>query len=120
VKKLKIDIPPISIIFYYKQLTKENLMTRIEREELNLLSKQAFGTTSKWQKLVNDGVKEPFERERKVMVPTSKGLREKTFVDRKSVLRRYTVEEVKKLMTDILAKTETGACVAKGRNDETG
>jgi hypothetical protein len=77
-------------------------MTRTLREELNLLSKQVFGTSSKWQKLVNDGVKEPYERERKVMVPTSTGLREKSFVDKKSVLRRYSVEEVKKLMLDMV------------------
>jgi hypothetical protein len=77
-------------------------MTRTQREELNQLSKQVFGTTSKWQKLVNDGVKEPYERERKVMVPTPAGLKEKTFVDKKSVVRRYSVEEVKKLMTDMV------------------
>jgi len=78
-------------------------MTRQLREELNLLSKQVFGTTSKWQKLVNDGVKEPYERERKVMVPTPTGLKEKTFVDKKSVVRRYGVEEVRKLMLDMVA-----------------
>jgi hypothetical protein len=77
-------------------------MTRTLREELNLLSKQVFGTTSKWQKLVNDGVKEPYQRERKVMVPTPTGLREKTFVDKKDLIRRYSVEEVKKLMLDMI------------------
>lgn len=77
-------------------------MTRQEREELNLLSKQAFGTSSRWQKLVNDGVKEPHQRERKVMVPTRGGIREKTFVDKKDVLRRYTVQEVRKIMTDMV------------------
>jgi hypothetical protein len=51
---------------------------------------------------VNDGVKEPYERERKVMVPTPTGLKEKTFVDKKSMVRRYSVEEVRQLMLDMI------------------
>lgn len=78
-------------------------LTYIKRQELNALSKQVFGTTSKWQKLVNNGVAEPFERDREVMVPRADGtLVKKTFTDRKYVLKHYSVEEVEKLMTDVL------------------
>lgn len=77
-------------------------MNRQTREELNTLSKLAFGSRSKWQKLVNNGFSENLERDREVMVPTTKGLELKTFTDKKYVNRHYTVEEVRKVMTDIL------------------
>jgi hypothetical protein len=78
-------------------------MNRQTREELNQLSKEAFGTRSRWQKLVNNGFAELLERDREVMVPTRKGLELKTFTDRKYVSRHYTVDEVRKVMTDLLA-----------------
>ncbi len=78
-------------------------MDRKTREELNEMSKKVFGTASKWQKLVNDGVKDTYERDREVMVPAANGsLLKKTFTDRKYVLKRYSVEEVRKLMQDVL------------------
>lgn len=78
-------------------------MDRKTREELNTLSKEVFGTSSRWQKLVNGGVSEPYEREREVMVPRANGtVVKKTFTDKKSVVRRMTVEEVTKLMKDLL------------------
>jgi hypothetical protein len=81
-------------------------MTRNEREELNQLSLRAFGSSSKWVKLVNKGVLEPMQREREVMVPKANGqLVKKTFVDRKNVVKRYTVDEVKALMLQILTPT---------------
>jgi hypothetical protein len=91
-------------------------MDRKTRDELNQLSKQVFGTSSRWQKIVNNGVAEPMSRERDVIVPTSKGLKTKTYTDKKTVVRHYSVDEVKKLMEDILeerkkrvvAKIETG------------
>jgi hypothetical protein len=73
-----------------------------ENQELNELSKEVFGTSSRWRKIVNNGVAEPFERDREVMVPTSKGMEKKTFTDKKSIIKHYTVEEVHKLMLDIL------------------
>lgn len=83
-------------------------MTYQEREELNKLSLEAFGTSSKWQKLVIRGEPEVYEREREVMVPKLDGsLVKKTFKDRKSVLRRYSVEEIRKVMTDLLAERAT-------------
>ncbi len=78
-------------------------MDRKAREELNEMSKKVFGTTSKWQKLVNKGVAEPYQREREVMVPGANGnLLKKTFTDTKHVKKRYSVEEVRKLMQDEL------------------
>lgn len=78
------------------------VLTRKERLELNEMSKQVFGTSSRWQKIVNNGVAEPYERDREVMVPTSGGVEKKVYTDTKNVLRRYSIEEVKKLMTDII------------------
>jgi hypothetical protein len=73
------------------------------REELNALSKRAFGASSKWQKLVNNGIYEEYSRDREVMVPTANGqLMKKTFTDKKKMARRYSVEEVRKLMEGIL------------------
>lgn len=78
-------------------------MTREIREELNQLSLRAFGSSSRWKKLVDKGVLEPMQREREVMVPKANGqLVKKTFVDKKSVTKRYTVDEVKALMLQIL------------------
>lgn len=73
------------------------------KQELNQMSLEVFGTSSKWQKLVNDGVKDPMERDREVMVPRANGeLIKKTFTDRKYVIRRFTVDEVRTLMQGIL------------------
>jgi hypothetical protein len=77
-------------------------MDRKTREELNVLSKLVFGTTSRWQKLVNKGFPEPFEAVREVMVPRGGTVVKKTFKNNKSVVRHYTVGEVRKLMEEIL------------------
>jgi hypothetical protein len=80
-------------------------MTHNERQELNTLSRECFGVSSRWQKLVNSGVLEPYERERDVMVPRANGeIVKKTFKDKKSVVRHYTVEEVKSLMVYLIAQ----------------
>jgi hypothetical protein len=77
-------------------------MTRKTREELNALSKEVFGTSSRWQKIVSNGVSEPFQKDREVMVPQGGRIVKKTFTDNKSVLRRYSVAEVTELMNKIL------------------
>ncbi len=77
-------------------------MTYKERQELNKLSKQVFGASSKWQKMVTKGFGESFEREREVMVPTRTGVTKKVFTDRKKVIKHYSVEEIKKFMLDVL------------------
>lgn len=80
-------------------------MDRKTREELNQLSKEAFGASSKWQKLVNRGVPEPYERKREVVIPRANGeLVTKTFTDHKYINKHYTVDEVRKVMTDILER----------------
>jgi hypothetical protein len=80
-------------------------MTHTERHELNALSKQVFGTSSRWQKIVQNGVSEPYSRDREVMVPGPNGIQKKTFTDTKNVIRRYTVDEVRTLMQGILAQS---------------
>lgn len=72
------------------------------RQELNQLSLKAFGTSSKWQKLVNNGRPELYERDREVVVPENGQLAKKIFKDQKVMIHRYTVEEIKKHMMQIL------------------
>lgn len=80
-------------------------MNRNDRETLNKLSKEVFGSSSKWQKLVNDGFVDTMTRDREAMIPSKNGpLQMRTFVDKKLVNRRYTVEEVTQLMLDVLKK----------------
>lgn len=77
-------------------------MDRKTREELNALSKEVFGSSSRWKKIVENGVAEPMQKDREVMVPQAGRIVKRTFTDNKSVLRRYSIEEVTKLMKDIL------------------
>jgi len=84
-------------------------MDRQTREELNSLSKEAFGSSSRWQKLVNNGFAEPHEREREVMVPRNGSVIKKVFKDRKSILKRYSVDEIRKVMTEILEARKAAA-----------
>lgn len=80
-------------------------MKRELRDQLNQLSKEVFGTSSRWQKIINNGVLEPYERDREVMIPRANGtLDKKTFTDKKTVVRHYSVEEVLTLMNEILEK----------------
>jgi hypothetical protein len=88
-------------------------MDRKTREELNKLSLECFGSSSRWQKVMDKGVAEPFERDREVMVPTSKGVEKKVFTDKKSVVKHYSLEEVKKLMHDILESRKNTAPTEK-------
>jgi hypothetical protein len=82
-------------------------MTREVRENLNRLSKEVFGTSSRWAKIVNNGVAEPMEREREVTVPDGKGgVKVKTFKDKKSVVKHYTPDEVCSMMLEILVSRQ--------------
>lgn len=47
-------------------------IARKEREELNGLSKDVFGTSSRWQKLVNQGYVELLSREVQETIPAEK------------------------------------------------
>ncbi len=77
-------------------------MTYLERTELNRLSKEVFGTSSRWKKITENGVAEPHERDREVILPKGNSFVKKVFTDKKDIVRRYSVQEVKKLMEDIL------------------
>ena len=83
-------------------------MTRNEKQELNEMSKKVYGTSSKWKKLVDYGFPEEFSRDREVLVPKANGeLTKRTFTDKKFVMHRFTVEEVKKIMQDELDRRAT-------------
>ena len=41
------------------------------KAEMNKLSLEVFGSSSRWQKIVNNGVSEPHERDQEVMVPVN-------------------------------------------------
>ena len=78
------------------------------RKELNQLSLMAFGASSRWQKFVNKGVPERYERDREVMVVEKDGkLGKKLFTDQKVVMKRYTAEEIKKYMMQVLEDRHT-------------
>ena len=82
-------------------------LTYKERQELNQLSKKAFGTSSKWNKLVTRGHTAPFERKREVMVPKADGnLEKKVFTDIQHQTQHYTVDAVRAIMVKILADRE--------------
>lgn len=74
-------------------------MDRKTTEELNELSKKAFGSSSRWRKFMEKGVMEPMSRQREVTLPTKNGgLEIKVFTDHKSIIKRYTVDEIRDLM----------------------
>src|SRR5579863_2840512 len=92
-------------------------MTYQERHALNALSKECFGTASRWKKLIDYGTAEEYERDREVMLPRNGEFVKKVFKDKKFVVKHYSLEEVKKfvvkhysleevkkLMEDILEK----------------
>jgi hypothetical protein len=82
-------------------------LTYKERQELNELSKKAFGTSSKWNKLVTKGHTAPFERKREVMVPRADGhLEKKTFTDVQHQTQHYTVDAVRAVMVKIIVDRE--------------
>lgn len=95
-------------------------MKREFKDQLNKLSKEVFGTSSRWKKIVDNGVAEPHERDREVMVPTKNGLEKKIFTDKKSIVKRYTPEEIYKLMLDILEKRKQDTAKATVPGDNGG
>jgi hypothetical protein len=87
-------------------------MTREVRENLNRLSKEVFGSSSKWKKICDQGVAEPFERDREVTVPDGKGgVKIKVFTDRKLIVKHYTPDEVCKMMLEILVSRQKKSSV---------
>lgn len=66
-------------------------MTKNERLELNKLSKQAYGTSSKWQKMVTKGERGPCTEK------LDDGT-ERTYQG----IVRYSIEEVNKIMEELI------------------
>lgn len=106
-----------------------NDLTRAEREELNALSKEVFGASSRWQKLVNKGYSkviteevtelvpgekegdEPTERKVQVPVKTASGaIQSKT--------EYYNVDTVKTLMLDLKARRDAYLEAVKKAQEE--
>ena len=83
-------------------------------DEMNALSKQVFGSTSKWRKMVEKGVWEPLEEETKRLT-FKDGKEEYETVKtpvlhkdqlQKHTLHRYTVSEAMNFMVNVLIKRE--------------
>lgn len=79
-------------------------MKREITEEMNALSKEVYGSSSRWRKLMDKGVPELWEREKEVVIPTRNGqVKTKVFKEHKYSIKRFTLEEVKEEMLKVLA-----------------
>ena len=95
-------------------------ITRKEREELNKLSQEVFGVSSRWQKFFK-GVSELVTKTVTETVPGDKGAPDTTrevvvpVLDEKGAksrkIRAYSVDEVRKLLLD--AKRQRDEYIAK-------
>src|SRR5665213_1549886 len=81
-------------------------MKRQLREEMNELSKQVFGTSSRWKKIVDYGSVDSYEEDNIKVVPNklTGQLEQLNFKKRVNFVRHYTLEQVKELMESILVK----------------
>ena len=77
-------------------------MNRELKSEMNKLSLEVFGSSSRWQKIVNNGISEPYERDREVIIPKNGKITKQIVTDTKNIMVRYTADEVKKMMEDVL------------------
>lgn len=103
-------------------------VTRKDREFLNTLSKEVYGVSSRWAKIVRDGVTELVTQELSEIVPGVDGApdTEKTVkvpVKREdgalqSTIKRFSVEDVKVLMVERKIKLdEFKALVEKNKKE---
>ncbi len=92
-------------------------MNRKSREELNALSKEVFGLSSRWQKLVNKGFQQPEILEK--MIPNSEtGKVEKVqFTTHNKITLRHTEESVGQLMTNLKKQRESAMETLKAMKD---
>lgn len=92
-------------------------LERAEREELNKLSKEVFGSANRWQKIVENGYSEVLMKTVKEEVPGENGA-ESTFIEQKvpvlsesggkqSAMVRHTVESIRELMLGFKAQRDT-------------
>jgi phosphoketolase len=79
-------------------------VTTAQREELDALSKDVFGATSRWQTILKKGYNEPQKQLTK----------KSTFF----VKRYHTVESVKELMLDLRKKRNEHMAALKKKQDE--
>jgi len=104
-------------------------LTREERAELNALSKDVYGASSRWQKLVNAGYNKLITEEVTEFVPAEKegsvGTTRKVQVPVKrsdgalqSVLTRHTVDSIRAEMTDRKAKLEEIRAILKKQRED--
>ena len=89
-------------------------ITRAEREELNALSKEVFGVSSKWQKFFK-GVSELYTKTVKEVVPGDKGAPDTTKEVTVPVLldgakqyktKAYSVDECRTLLLQAIAQRD--------------
>jgi hypothetical protein len=104
-------------------------LTRAEREELNALSKEVFGASSRWQKLVTNGYSELVTQQVIEEVPAEKAgdaptTREVTAPllradgARQSVTKYHTVESIRAYMVERKAKIEEIRAAIKKQQEE--
>lgn len=101
-------------------------ITRVERLEMNELSKEVFGVSSRWQKFLN-GVLEPVTRTVNETVPgvdgaepTTKEAQVPVLVGKTKVskMRYYSVEEIKTKMLEFKAKKAEIDAIVKQQQAE--
>lgn len=107
-----------------------NDLTREEKNELNALSKDVYGASSRWQKLINKGYTKLFTEETTEYVPnaedeTKEGTTRKVQVPIKrkdgalqSVMTYHTVDSIKAEMIDRKAKLDEIRAILKKQQDE--
>lgn len=78
-------------------------MNRKTKQELNALSKEVFGTASKWQKLIEKGFIWPHEKVEEKVIPNTKTgvLEKKQFKHTEYVHIRHTEDTVRELMNNV-------------------
>lgn len=104
-------------------------LSSTEKAELNALSKEVFGATSRWQKLVNDGYSRLLTEKVQELVPSEKEGQEGRTVESdapvkradgayQSVLTRHTVESIRTYMAERKAQLDSIRAAMKKNYDD--
>jgi hypothetical protein len=104
-------------------------IARSIRQELNALSKDVLGTSSRWQKLVNKGytelvteeVEETVPAEKEGEQPTTKRVQAPVLSPtgaRQYVVKYHTVESVQQLLLEQKAQLDNIRAMIKKQNEE--
>ncbi len=105
-----------------------NQLTRNERKELDALSKEIFGSSNRWKKLIEKGYSELVTRTVQEVVPGEEG-KEATTREvkvpvltesggRQSRVKYHTVESIQAFMLDMKAKLDAFKAEMKKKEDE--